>query len=220
MESVTESVAGNRNIGGGTTATLANRILNGTGGAESTDTNNKKVGVVNRKPGQTSRSSASSQGSREELTLGRRDSSSTSSADEGANRFIEKRKVRPSTSRKQQRAAAVSRRAEEEDDERTDSADEEEGYGHTSRTPPTYSSGSGITFDSSASILKPLSPSMLTVGYGAELMMTRPPINQEDYTHVLMTSPHHSEGQGSSGGVATALSPDHTPMNHVSITML
>ncbi len=214
MEPLSESGAGNRNIGGGTTATLTNRILNGTGGAESTD---KKVGVVNRKPGQMSRSSASSQGSREELTLGRRDSSSTSSADEGANRFLEKRRVRPSSSRKQQRAAAVSRRAEEEDDERTDSADEEDGYGHTSRAPPTYSSGSGITFDSSASILKPLSPSMLTVGYGAELMMTRPTINQEDYAHVLMTSPHHSEGQGSSGAMATALSPDHTPINHVSI---
>lgn len=197
----------NRNIGG---------LMNGV----NTDSNEQlNVGVVkkSKQTGQV-RNSASSQGSstggsiRDELTLRGGDSSSTSSADEGS------RLVSTEKRRKRRKQRSVIHRQIDDDDERTDSAEEEEEeegeefetpHCPSHQPPTTYTPGTGITFDPASSILKPLSPSMLAVGYGAELMMTHPPVNQGEYATPIMSSPHQSEGSG------IGLSPPR--INHVSI---
>lgn len=192
------------------------------------------VGVVkrNKKPGQL-RSSASSQGSsiRGELTLVRGSSetstASTSSDEEERRKIVKRRKKKI---RKHHHSVIHHQPHEEDDDERTDSAEERQDEDNEQRSgggnrfirgmhPQTNrgfhsNTSANMPYDSTSSILKPLSPTMLSVGYGAELMMTHPQHVQGDYSNVtsLMNSPHQSEGRASSvGGVGGAgLSPEQS----------
>lgn len=186
----------------------------------------------NKKSGQL-RSSASSQGSsvRGELTLARESSetstASTSSDEEERRKIVKRRKKK---TRKHHHSVIHHQPHDEDDDERTDSAEEQQeddseqrsGRNRFIRGPranrgyhSNTSSGGGMTFDSTSTMLKPLSPTMLSVGYGAELMIAHPHVQAADYSNVtsLMNSPHQSEGHASSvgGGIGGAgLSPEQT----------
>ena len=160
-------------------------------------------GVMSKR--QNKKGSASSQGSgRSNRDIHRLHSSSSSgqSDDERASGNAKKR-----TQRKSRRPAFST---EEDDDERTDSADE--GIEEAPPSRPFFSLATSFpstapsTF--SPAILKPLSPTMLPVGYGSELLGTRVqstlPSVERDRTPTL-DSPHPSEsGQVSSD----ALSPE------------
>lgn len=164
-------------------------------------------GVMSKR--QNKKGSASSQGSgRSNRDVHRLHSSSSSgqSDDERTSASTKKR-----TQRKSRRPAFST---EEDDDERTDSADEgiEEAPSFKETNRPffslatSFSSAGPSTF--SPAILKPLSPTMLPVGYGSELLGTRVqsalPTVERDRTPTL-DSPHPSEsGQVSSD----ALSPE------------
>ena len=149
--------------------------------------NNTDVGVVKKtKKPVHYRSSASSQGSsvmKDELTLRDTASSTSSSEEDGGHRNEKRRKKN-----KKQRSV-IHRQIIDDDDERTDSAEEDD-EDYNTRPLPSYPSG--ITFDPTPSILKPLSPSMLTVGYGAELMVTRPQ-ERGTFTSPMVSSPPNGE---------------------------
>ncbi len=164
-----ESVSDDNNIG----------LINGIN--ENTNTNDVGVVKKNKKtPGHSFRGSGSSQGSniKEELTLLHNTSSSNiSSSDETNNNNTNSRKERRRKKSRKQRSVIHRHQIIDDDDERTDSADED--YTTRQSSYPT-----GITFDPAPSILKPLSPSMLRVGYGSELMVTH---SQDNFT--IMNSP-------------------------------
>ena len=117
---------------------------------------------------------------------------------------------------------------DDDDDEITDSADEggEEGIEQPPQqkqiatelfTPPDSFQSVPSVYEASSSsghpILKPLSPTSLSVGYGAELAANRVPDGGEHRERTpTLDSPHPSEDRVSSGGL---LSPEITILQQV-----